>query len=58
MSGQQVSSLSVDKRRSRGGTFRAIVVRDALVHRDRHHQVTPTFDLTAHAEIVASRKAC
>lgn len=42
----------------RGGPFGALVVRDGKIIASGANQVTSTFDPTAHAEIVAIRKAC
>ena len=41
-----------------GGPFGAIIVRDGLVIAEAHNQVLRTNDPTAHAEILAIRKAC
>jgi len=41
-----------------GGPFGALVVRDDVVLSTGTNQVTPTLDPTAHAEIVAIRRAC
>lgn len=41
-----------------GGPFGAVIVRDGTVIATGHNQVTSTCDPTAHAEVVAIRKAC
>ena len=41
-----------------GGPFGAIIVRDGTVIAKAHNQVLGTNDPTAHAEILAIRKAC
>jgi guanine deaminase len=51
--------LSLDKMRANsGGPFGAIVVRDGEVIAEGWNQVTSTNDPTAHAEVVAIRRAC
>jgi guanine deaminase len=42
----------------RGGPFGAVVVRDGVVIAEGWNQVTSTCDPTAHAEVVAIRRAC
>lgn len=42
----------------RGGPFGALVVKDGQIIATGTNQVTSTFDPTAHAEVVALRKAC
>lgn len=44
-------------RRNRGGPFGAVVVRDGEVISVAHNEVIETNDPTAHAEVVAIRKA-
>jgi len=41
-----------------GGPFSALVVKDGRIIATGTNQVTSTFDPTAHAEVVAIRKAC
>lgn len=43
---------------SGGGPFGAVIVRDGKIIATGTNQVTPTLDPTAHAEVVAIRKAC
>lgn len=51
--------LSVENVRSgRGGPFAALVVRDGVVLAEGTNEVTTVNDPTAHAEIVAIRRAC
>jgi guanine deaminase len=45
-------------RSGRGGPFAAIVVRDGKIIAEGTNMVTSTNDPTAHAEVVAIRKAC
>ena len=42
----------------RGGPFGAVIVRDGVVIGEGWNQVTSTCDPTAHAEVVAIRRAC
>ena len=42
----------------RGGPFGAVIVRDSKIVAEGANQVTSTNDPTAHAEIVAIRRAC
>ena len=41
-----------------GGPFGCVIVRDDKIIAEEHNKVTSTNDPTAHAEIVAIRKAC
>ncbi len=45
-------------RKLEGGPFGAVVVKDGVVVSAAHNLVTSTNDPTAHAEVVAIRKAC
>jgi len=44
--------------RSEGGPFGAVIVRDGAVLAEGWNQVSSTHDPTAHAEVVAIRRAC
>ena len=44
--------------RDHGGPFGAIIVRDGVLIAKAHNEVLKTNDPTAHAEILAIRKAC
>jgi guanine deaminase len=51
--------LSIDGVNSgRGGPFGAVIVRDGRIIAEGANQVTSTNDPTAHAEILAIRRAC
>jgi len=51
--------LSIDGVHSgRGGPFGAVIVRDGKIVAEGVNQVTSTNDPTAHAEVLAIRKAC
>jgi tRNA(Arg) A34 adenosine deaminase TadA len=45
-------------RRAQGGPFGAVIVRDGRIVAEGANQVTSALDPTAHAEIVAIRRAC
>lgn len=45
-------------RRARGGPFGAVVARDGVIVAEGMNLVTSTLDPTAHAEVVALRRAC
>jgi guanine deaminase len=52
-------ALSLEMMRSgKGGPFGAVIVRDNRVISEGFNQVTSTNDPTAHAEVVAIRRAC
>jgi len=52
-------ALSLDMMRSgKGGPFGAVVVKDGTLVAEGFNQVTSTNDPTAHAEVVAVRRAC
>jgi guanine deaminase len=55
---QQAIQLALENVRNGGGPFGALVVRDGQVIASGVNQVTATWDPTAHAEVVAIRKAC
>jgi guanine deaminase len=51
--------LSLEMMRSgRGGPFGAVIVKDGKIIAEGSNQVTSTNDPTAHAEVVAVRRAC
>ena len=50
--------LAIDNVRSGGGPFGAVVVKDGQIIAEGANSVTATNDPTAHAEVVAIRKAC
>src|ERR1700760_3090989 len=52
-------ALSLEMMRSeRGGPFGAVIVKDGSIVAEGFNQVTSTNDPTAHAEVVAVRRAC
>ena len=56
---QRAVALSVDSMRAnRGGPFGAVIVRDGKIVAEGTNEVTSANDPTAHAEIVAIRRAC
>lgn len=56
--GEAVRLSRENMQAGRGGPFGAVVVRDGVVIGEGWNQVTTTNDPTAHAEIVAIRRAC
>ncbi|MCR6030598.1 nucleoside deaminase [Nocardioides sp. zg-579] len=50
--------LAVENVATGGGPFGAVVVRDGVVVAEGTNRVTPDLDPTAHAEVVAVRRAC
>ena len=55
---QQTIQLALDNVQNGGGPFGALIVKDGRVIATGVNQVTVGLDPTAHAEIVAIRKAC
>lgn len=56
---QRAIALSVEHMRSgKGGPFGAVIVRDGQILAEGYNQVTSANDPTAHAEVVAIRRAC
>ncbi len=55
---EKVIELAVESVRTNGGPFAALVVKDGAVIATGTNEVTRSKDPTAHAEIVAIRKAC
>lgn len=55
---QQTIQLALDNVQKGGGPFGALIVKEGRVIATGVNRVTPTLDPTAHAEIVAIRKAC
>lgn len=52
-------ALSAEKMRAHeGGPFGAVIVKDGKLLAEGHNQVTSINDPTAHAEVVAIRRAC
>lgn len=51
-----LSQRSIDS--GQGGPFGAVVVKDGKIVGSGHNEVTSTHDPTAHAEVVAIRRAC
>ncbi|MDN4172393.1 nucleoside deaminase [Nocardioides sp. SOB77] len=50
--------LAVENVAAGGGPFGALVVREGVVVAEGTNRVTPDLDPTAHAEVVAIRRAC
>ena len=56
---QRAIALSLEMMRSgHGGPFGAVIVKDGQIIAEGSNQVTSTNDPTAHAEVVALRRAC
>jgi guanine deaminase len=55
---ERAIQLAIDNVRSGGGPFGAVVVKDRQIIAEGANSVTATNDPTAHAEVVAIRKAC
>jgi guanine deaminase len=55
---QETIQLALENVQRGGGPFGAVVVKDGKIIATGTNQVTPTLDPTAHAEVVAIRKAC
>ncbi len=56
---QRALAIALEKMRANdGGPFGALVVRDGEIIAEGWNQVTSTNDPTAHAEVVAIRRAC
>ena len=56
---QRASALALEKMRANnGGPFGAVIVRDDEILAEGWNEVTSSNDPTAHAEIVAIRRAC
>jgi tRNA(Arg) A34 adenosine deaminase TadA len=56
---QRAVALALEKMRANsGGPFGAVIARDNMIISEGWNEVTSTNDPTAHAEIVAIRRAC
>lgn len=56
---QRAAALALEKMRANsGGPFGAVIVRNNTIIAEGWNEVTSSNDLTAHAEIVAIRRAC
>jgi guanine deaminase len=56
---EHAARLSIERMRAnKGGPFGAVIVRDGKVIAEGWNEVTSTNDPTAHAEVVAIRRAC
>jgi len=52
----ELAQIGVDN--NAGGPFGAVIVKDGKIIAEAHNEVTSTNDPTAHAEVMAIRKAC
>ncbi|HNR05863.1 MAG TPA: nucleoside deaminase [Saprospiraceae bacterium] len=55
---QAIQEALAGVRRKEGGPFGAVIVKDGLIIAAGNNQVLLTMDPTAHAEVVAIRRAC
>lgn len=55
---QRAIELAIENVRAGGGPFGCVVVKDGRIIAEGANSVTATNDPTAHAEVVAIRKAC
>ncbi len=55
---QRAIDLSIDNVRNGGGPFGAVIVREGEVIAEGTNRVTANIDPTAHAEVMAIRRAC
>jgi tRNA(Arg) A34 adenosine deaminase TadA len=53
-----ISVAEAGMRAGAGGPFGCVIVRDGVIIAEGHNEVTSTNDPTAHAEVVAIRRAC
>ena len=55
---QRAIDLSIDNVRNGGGPFGAVIVKDGEIIAEGTNRVTANCDPTAHAEVIAIRRAC